>query len=213
MPKGSTVLTLHLWVEENQVSESAEATGTRSLYYVLPDIQENTINQFAIKMNIVDGKADIIKNMFNGTISGQGLAGMSKWDGTITINEAFDIVPVPSFKALNDLAANVNIENPIRDDINPLTESFGTVPIGNISALGFVDDVQALQVVTNYTFDTTKKALYNYDRTLVNTENNTFKLPSTFTYVGVEQSIDSGRMSVITIDTSNYVSIEEIEVK
>jgi hypothetical protein len=27
--KGSTVLTLHLWVEENQVSESAEATGTR----------------------------------------------------------------------------------------------------------------------------------------------------------------------------------------
>ena len=28
VPKGSTVLTLHLWVEENQVSESAEATGT-----------------------------------------------------------------------------------------------------------------------------------------------------------------------------------------
>lgn len=30
VPKGSTVLTLHLWVEENQVRESAEATGTSS---------------------------------------------------------------------------------------------------------------------------------------------------------------------------------------
>lgn len=27
VPKGSTVLTLHLWVEKNQVSESAETTG------------------------------------------------------------------------------------------------------------------------------------------------------------------------------------------
>ena len=30
VPKGSTVLTLHLWVEENQVRESAESTGRSS---------------------------------------------------------------------------------------------------------------------------------------------------------------------------------------
>ena len=29
VPKGSTVLTLHLWVEENQVNESSEDTGMR----------------------------------------------------------------------------------------------------------------------------------------------------------------------------------------
>ena len=30
VPKGSTVLTLHLWVEENQIRESAESTGRSS---------------------------------------------------------------------------------------------------------------------------------------------------------------------------------------
>lgn len=183
-----------------------------SLYYVIATVKENSINQFAISMNINGGNAEIKKEMFRGAISGQGLAGTSRWDGTITVEEVFDAIPIADIKAL-PFGDSVVFTDIHREDAGSFTEKFGNVSVFSVTALAFNDVLGVNQIVTNYTFETAKKSVYEYDRVRVVTDDNKFRVPSTFTYTSVEQPIDSGRMTVLSIDTDSYVSIEEIEVK
>ena len=220
--KGYAELTIQYFygsIEFGQPYTVSLETGSHliTLHYPINAVEKDSINRFEVRMSATSettGTVSVAKEGFLGTISGQGLAGKPKWDGTITVEEAMGTAyPVGETKALRDMSANVSFKKPRRNDTSGFADRFGTVSIITIGALGFGDEFGVNRVITNYTFETAKKAIYDYDRIKINVVDNKFVVPSTFVYESVEQEIDSGRMTILSIDSDSYVSIEEIEVK
>lgn len=219
MRSGSTEVSIQYYYNNNAMMEPYTVTlesGSHllTLHYPINAVDKDSVNRFEVRMSAINGSVVVAREGFLGTISGQGLAGKPKWDGTITVEENIGATyPITEIKALKDMSANVSISKPRRNDTPGFADRFGTVSIMTIGALGFGDELGVNRVITNYTFETAKKHIYDYDRVKINVAEDKFFVPSIFTYESVEQEIDSGRMTVLSIDSDSYVSIEEIEVK
>ncbi len=174
------------------------ATGTFALTPVVYDI---------VPVDTTPPKATIIKNDIKAVLYAQGLAGTSKWDGTITIDEffakfGFDDIQIVPFNGVVSIESKVPQANIFAEVIAPIT--FEAIQIK-----GFKESVGVNEIVVNYTFETGKKNVYEYNNKYVKADDK-FMLNTDYVYQSVEQTIDSGKMCVVSIDTLQFNSVDSI---
>lgn len=184
-----------------------------TLHYPIDNVAGNTIDRFAVYMSADNGKVTIQPTEFTGTISGQGLAGSPKWDGTITFEEDFSHCPS---------TVNVNYRDDY-DDImnvakrNPNTSSFAVEfnapSIIGINTLEFNDSLSMEKVVTNSTINPNDPAIsdYEFDNRYLRSDGS-FRLNTEYTYNSSEITIDSGRLFSLAIRTDDKKTVEGVVI-
>lgn len=184
-----------------------------TLHYPINAIAKDSINRFAVHLSADGGIVSVAKEGFLGTISGQGLAGKPKWDGTITIEENMGMTyPLVEINGIG-FNADVTLTKPDQDRISGITEQFGTVSIMTIDTLEITDNLRVGEITTNYIMNTDNKLDYTYDSNSVQTNEGYFTLVNTDIIQGREISVDEGRACSVKIDYTKYQIINNVEVE
>ena len=141
----------------------------------------------------------------------QGInGGKGEWDGTLEFKEAFGLVSANavSVKAFTD-TLTVSMQEPT---LSGFTEKLATIKVPVVGFIGFSDSIVLNEVITNYIFETSKKASYSYDSNYVDAED-AYKMRTNYTFNGTEQTIDTGNLSVMEINTEQFTEVEGIDIK
>ena len=141
----------------------------------------------------------------------QGInGGKGEWDGTLEFKEAFGLVSANavSVKAFTD-TLTVSMQEPT---LSGFTEKLATIKVPVVGFIGFSDSIVLNEVITNYIFETSKKASYSYDSNYVDAED-AYKMRTNYTFNGTEQTIDTGKLSVMEINTEQFTEVEGIDIK
>jgi hypothetical protein len=190
-----------------------------TLHYPINNIGADSINRFDVQMSADSGNVSVNKEMFMGTISGQGLAGKPRWDGTITVEEPINFVSTYTMDVAkyND---QLNITKPIRDHgsdmlsdrVRPVsTYTMGVLGFESTLGSGTAQDNGFNFIVTNYTFEVAKKDIYEYDRDIV-LVTDTYQLRQNYEYTSTDKYIDYGTMASVVIQTTDKTSVESVEI-
>lgn len=217
---GRTNVSIQYYYNNNAMIEPYVLTLERgshliTLHYPINAVDKDSVNRFEVRMSANSGTVSVLKDKFLGTISGQGLAGKPKWDGTITVEEAMGATySVAEITALKDMDSSVSFGKLRRNDTSAFADRFGTVGIMTIGALGFSSEVGANRVVTNYTMNTKKASLYEFDRRYV-LYDSSFSLGTDYSYTSSEitpDTIDEGRMCSVVIKTDDKANVEGVTI-
>jgi hypothetical protein len=187
-----------------------------NLFYPLIPDKNVESHRFIGYLSMSGGNASIEEYNSKNMIYGQGLYANSKpWDGTITIEES-----IPSIVMTR---TDVYTMSPITDtaEVSPIelyssaineTVSGIRVTFSQFTMSGIYDTVSTSGIVKSFTMDSRADHIGTYDSDFVEINtNNQYHLKEAFSYSGVSQSIDDGSLTVATIDTSVFASIESIE--
>ena len=139
----------------------------------------------------------------------QGInGGKGEWDGTLEFKEAFGLVSANavSVKAFTD-TLTVSMQEPT---LSGFTEKLATIKVPVVGFIGFSDSIVLNEVITNYIFETSKKASYSYDSNYLDAED-AYKLKTEYKYTSTEQTIDSGKMCSVAIDYTG-LTVESVVV-
>lgn len=185
-----------------------------TLHYPIQGIEGDSIGRFAIYMSVEGGNAHIKKEMFMGTISGQGLAGNPKWDGTINFTE---ILPYYNIEDLSLTMTNINDELAVSKSTNirksDISQRIGAHRLADLTLpiIGFTESIGFSEVVTNYTVEGAKAENYDFNSEYVTFENG-FALRTLYEYSSVEETIDTGKMCSIMIKTDDKANVESVVI-
>lgn len=141
----------------------------------------------------------------------RGLAGGTAWDGTINIAEqvpAFSLsggIAVNTFKDILSVKTQIPTARGIVETVSPFTLSGGLVFAGAKDSISFD------KVINNHLIDVSKANLYTYNKNYVLTDTK-YELKTDYIYNGTEESIDSGRMSSVELDFTQFASVEEVTI-
>ena len=156
--------------------------------------------------------AIIKKGQSKAVVFGQGLAAKAPWDGTITMFEAVDVVNIIDSLKINKPIEEFNINRQI--PIGPtISETVANVLItNNLQISGITDTLSINEVITNYTLDTDKSELYEYDRQYINS-NGYYSLNTEYEYNSIEEAIDSGSLCKLKLVTEDKSAIESVVIE
>lgn len=184
-----------------------------SLFYSFADLPANSNNTFDIRLIATNGGVTVAKRALRATITGQGLAATTVWDGTITIEEIWndrslymlDFKPTTSVAISTDVPKPSGIVEIVGDAWNLFTLSF--------SATSEIVDA-AVTVEQNTINPTISSALleWTYVERYVKVDETGMQLKTSWTYQSAEQPIDAGRMTVVTAVTADLESVSGVEV-
>ena len=139
----------------------------------------------------------------------QGINGKGEWDGTLEFKDEFGIIPLLSTMSVGAFETNVatSTQTPAPASI---VEMFGLIPLTNtMDVLGFEDNVFVGEVINGYVLDTSNGT---YDSEYV-TADGAYMYKTEYKYTSTEQTIDSGRMCAVSIDTTPFVSVESVVIE
>ena len=137
----------------------------------------------------------------------QGIdSGKGEWDGTLEFTDEFGSIPLSNvtFEAFND---TVEFSQLIPVPIE-FAETFTSIPLSNVTLSEFIETMAVNPVIKNYVFDTSNGT---YDSDYV-TADDVYMLKTEYEFTSTEQTIDSGRMCVVSIDTTPFVSVESVVI-
>ena len=156
--------------------------------------------------------AIIKKGQSKAVVFGQGLAAKAPWDGTITMFETVDVVNIIDSLKINKPIEEFNINRQI--PIGPtISETVANVLItNNLQISGITDTLSINEVITNYTLDTTKADLYEYNRQYINS-NGYYSLNTEYEYNSIEEAIDSGSLCKLKLVTEDKSAIESVVIE
>ena len=128
----------------------------------------------------------------------QGInGGKGEWDGTLEFKENIaPIVIIPTTMQLFNAELTALTQEPTKSDFAEMLSSIKT-PL--VKFVGFSEGITASEIVTDYTFNTEKSSLYEYNKNYV-TADSAYKLKTEYKYTSTEQTIDSGKMCSVAID-------------
>lgn len=138
----------------------------------------------------------------------QGInSGKGEWDGTLEFTDEFGSIPLSNitFEAFDD---TVELSQLIPVPIE-FAETFTSIPFTNVTLSEFNETVAINPVIKNYVFDTSNGT---YDSDYV-TADDVYMLKTEYEFTSTEQTIDSGRMCAVSIDTTPFVSVESVVVE
>lgn len=203
-----------------------------SLHYPFSNIEVDSINRFAVYMSSEGGTIRVAKEMFIGTVSGQGLAGTPKWDGTITVDETIEPIKfiVDRFKVGN-MTGNVAVTKQTPEKI-VVDERLNTTFAGGIeykpAPMIDVFNTEIIIMPVTEVQDTLHSVkfdmLFNVSHTVyieldasqtpyVKEDSGVLKLNDTYVYEGCEAEIDEGKCLAVQIKTEDKQAIEEIIIE
>ena len=181
------------------------------IYYPIGGIKSNKVIRFDAYIEVTGGSVSIDKGQILANISGQGLAAeLGDWDGRIEFDEEFDNITLGGMTVGGfEAEVTAELDDPKR---SLFEEEFAGISLGGMTVGGFEADLVPKMVIKSNTLDATRKEEFVYNAMYVNTDTR-FELQTEYSFTGVEQEIDQGRMSVIEIDTSQFERVDGIEVK
>ena len=215
MRAGQAKVSIQYYYNNNAMMEPYECTlesGSHliTLHYPVNNVEGDSVNRFEVRMSADKRTVTVAKDAFLGTISGQGLAGKPKWDGTITVEEILPKYSVRGVAPFGTLDANVAFRKLKRNDPTRFRDRLGRMDVIGVSFVGIGDEVGINRVVTNYTFETAKRAWYDFNRDIV-FAGDLFRLKTDYEYSSVTQNIDSGTMCSIVVRTDDKQSVATVE--
>lgn len=185
-----------------------------NLVYFLNQLGDS--GKFGIYMTATGGTVTIDENCLHVALIGQGRESAAvEWNGILEFEDTVGRVVIAgdSKTVIKPFKDNMLLEliDPV---VNAMTDSIGRVTINNVktSIKALSDSLVVDTVVYAYTFNTAMAKYYNYDDTAVDISTGAFTLNPKHVVKGVEETIDSGRMTVVEIDKSLFVSVNSIEV-
>lgn len=184
-----------------------------TLYYPLLSLPDSNGNIFEVFFSMNGGTAKIDVGSALATITGQGLLALyytPKWDGTIDIEETIEELTVKN----NDVVLKEMLENVSCVAENPpganISETLGLLSFSSpVYLYGITDTVEAGCVIKASSINAENKEVVNWNPQFVNMDGS-WSLITTYSFESKEQAIDSGRMSVLDMDFTEFASIGEI---
>ena len=139
----------------------------------------------------------------------QGInGGKGEWDGTLEFKENIaPIVVIPTTMQLFNADLTALIQEPTKSDF---AEILANIEIPVVKFVGFSEGITASEIITDYTFNTEKSSLYEYNKNYV-TADSAYKLKTEYKYTSTEQTIDSGKMCSVAIDYTG-IQVESVVV-
>ena len=197
--------------------ETWDEAGMHTLHraFYLGSCKANQTYTIQVCLQMLDCTASAIAQDVHALITGTGLAGTVKWDGTISFEETFPSIEhvnpnilVASFKD----SASVGID--AVDHVSSFAESFaGITVMNNVLVASFKDLFEAAAVVTNFTL---AKDSHNpqYSKFVEINYNGAFTLKTSgYIYRGIAVEIDSGLLSELDIPSDDFSDITEVTYK
>lgn len=187
-----------------------------NLVYFLNQLGDS--GTFGIYMTATGGTVTIDENCLHVALIGQGRESAAvEWNGLLEFEETIKqitIVPPPSLRAIKPIRDNMTLRI-IDPEVSTMTERIGIItlngsPKTSIKALS--DSLVVDTVVYAYTLNTAMAKYYSYDNTAVDISTGAFALNQKHNVEGIEETIDSGRMTAAEIDRSAFVSLNSLEV-
>lgn len=185
-----------------------------TLFLPITQVVENSENTLSVFLKITGGTLSIGESQIRATISGQGLvAGIGDWNGRISISETISRVSITDvgfdYAEFSDTASihfPQMYEPIITEAITRLT----------INETGFMyhplnERVTVVEVVKTFTCDKDFPPEYNQMVVEVN-EAGAFCMVSDYTYVSQSDDINSGMLQHLSVDTTPFERVEEVEV-
>lgn len=189
-----------------------------TLVYFLNNVEANTNSAFMAFMKCSNGLVKIPKGQCIASIVAQGLvAKENAWDGILNIEESVTSVSLRS-RALEIARTSdrVSVTTNRQKTGATLSERASLIELNfRPITINEARDVVAVgYTVTKASFEASRNAFYDFNRTYVNTGagNDELSLRTSFTFVSSEQPIDSGVMTAVDINTSGLVSFSNLEV-
>lgn len=184
------------------------------LIYFLQDIPENMTGHFQVMLKCAGGTILIPKLDLIATVLGQGLdASDANWNGRIDIYEDLKPIKVSTDITVPKFRESYGFSYPDTGASSTITEAFKKVIVNTAIKLpGFTEQILDKIVIDNYTFQTIFKKNYEYSQKYIKTENDVFEMNLDYTVKGTSQTIDSGYLEAVEINTEQFSSVESIEV-
>ena len=197
--------------------ETWDEAGMHTLHraFYLGSCKANQTYTVQVCLQMLDCTAVAIAQDVHALITGTGLAGTVKWDGTISFEETFPPIEranpnilVASFKD----SANVGVK--AVDHVSSFTEPFsGITVMNNVLVASFKDLFEAAAVVTNFTL---AKDSHDpqYSAFVEINDSGAFTLKTSgYIYRGIAVEIDSGLLSELDIPSDDFSDITEVTYK
>jgi hypothetical protein len=138
----------------------------------------------------------------------QGINGKGEWDGTLEFKDEFGTIPLLSTMSVGAFSENVIVSTQIPAPAS-IVEMFGLIPLtSTMNVLGFEDNVFVGEVIKDYVLDTSNGT---YNSKYV-TADGAYMYKTEYKYTSTEQTIDSGRMCVVSIDMTSFVNVESVVI-
>lgn len=184
------------------------------LIYFLQDIPKNMTGHFQVMLKCEGGTILIPKLDLIATVLGQGLdASDANWNGHIDIYEDLKPIKVSTDITVPKFKESYGFSYPDTGASSTITEAFKKVVVNTAIKLpGFTEQILDKVVIDNYAFQTMFKKNYEYSQKYIKTGNDVFEMNLDYTASGTSQTIDSGYMEVVEINTEQFSSVESIEV-
>ena len=216
---GQAVLTVNYIINDEMLTTYVPVETMHSgmhivnLYYPISGLKGNSYNTFKVRLSITGGKASIDRGQSICTISGQGLASNSTWDGRLEFEEKFDkFISLSAgmiIKEFNDSVASKTLQIP---EPVGLSEEYEKTGFGTFNVMDMSETAKINPVVVTETIDTTDVSEMTFDTFYVNTADERFELMTAYKVRGKEETISSGRMQRISVNSEQYARIDNVEV-
>ena len=156
--------------------------------------------------------ADIVKGAIKAVVFSSDLVKNKHriWDGTIDIEETIEELTVKNndvvLKEMSEYVSCV-AENPPGANIS---ETLGLLSFSSpVYLYGITDTVEAGCVIKASSINAENKEVVNWNPQFVNMDGS-WSLITTYSFESKEQAIDSGRMSVLDMDFTQFASVSEV---
>ena len=192
----------------------AAGSHTLALFYPFAALLGAANRRWSVRLVCEGGTVTLEKGGLKALISGQGLAGGKTWNGTLTMEETLQPYTFAARRAVQLAPLREGLSLVPQHPASPAyTETLAvlTLPRRTPLRLASLSETPRRELVQKFwTFAPGTEA--KYDPALVLTENDRFALRRSFTAQGTAQPIDSGCCTALTVDTTPYLRVEEIEV-
>ena len=208
------------YFESDKRKQDADITTSKNFLTALSTtgatVTDNIVQFPSYDPGVIDTTvptATIDKGGVKAVLYGQGIAGEGKWDGTINFSE--DIRKIIQF------TGGLTVDKNLTDSVNVATQAptgasiaveLGRVQFtGSLSFEPFNATMSIGEVIKDYKFNTDNDGAYEYDK-YITTNNDMFALKTIYTYTSTEDTIDSGKLSVVSIDYTG-LTVESVVVE
>ena len=139
----------------------------------------------------------------------KNIMSLKRNDLDIRISDTFKPVALGGLSTTK-MKDSVNVKTQIPTGVS-FTEVFTGIKLGGLSVASMTDTVAINEVIKYYTIDISKKSKYTYDNNYVLTDTK-YELKTDYTYVGTEETIDSGRMEYVSLDFTKFTEVQEVNI-
>ncbi len=190
---------------------------TIHLGYYIGNIKSGHTYTFTVRLKMVNCSASAAAEDVHALLSGTGLAGKVNWDGTLTLEDTFEMINfIPEGFAIGTFVDQVQIATSSVNYQPVLSDNFNILQLGTTNDLllsTLADDLLLAIVKTNFMVSNTRGDPQFSSYVIINTDSAFLLKTSDYLYLGVQGTIDSGFISEFDVPVDQYQDITEVIYK